>query len=267
MKIHPTAIVDPQAQLGNNVEVGPYACIGPDVKIGDDCVIGHGCHIEGWVTMGSNNILAPYVSLGTPPQDLKYHGQRTELIIGDDNVFREYVTVNLGTPTGNGVTRIGDRNYLMICSHVAHDCVLEDDVILVNSVLLGGHCRVETGAKLMGNSAVNPFVTIGRQAYVGGLTRIVQDVPPFMIVEGNPARVRGVNEIGLSRAGYDPAVIEELWEVYKTIYRTRKLNRTRMYDSLESNPNISPEALYLVEFLRRTQQGVHGRYLESLRHK
>jgi len=267
MKIHRTAIIDPKAELGSNVQVDPYAYIGPDVKIGDDCVIGHGCHIEGWVTMGSNNILSAYVSLGTPPQDLKYHGQRTELIIGDDNVFREYFTANIGTPTGSGITRIGNRNYLMICSHVAHDCVLEDDIILVNSAMLGGHCRVECGAKIMGNSAANPFVTIGKHAYVGGLTRIIQDAPPFMILEGNPARVRGVNEIGLGRAGYDPAVIDELWEVYKTIYRTRKLNRSRLYDSVENNAQSSPEALYLVEFLRRTQQGVHGRYRESLRHE
>ena len=267
MKIHPTAIIDPKAQIGSNVEVGPYAYVGPGATIGDDCVIGHGSHVEGAVTMGRNNVLAPYVSLGTAPQDLKYHGQPTELVIGDDNVFREYVTVNIGTPTGSGVTRIGSRNYLMICSHVAHDCVLEDDVILVNSVLLGGHCHVETGAKLMGNTAVNPFVTVGKQAYVGGLTRVIQDAPPFMILEGNPARVRGVNEVGLSRAGYTPATIEELWEVYKAIYRTRKLNRARIYDTVEGNGASSPEAVYLVGFLRRTQQGVHGRYRESLRHK
>ena len=267
MKIHPTAIIDPKAQIGSNVEIGPYAYVGPCVTIGDDCVVGHGCHVEGGVTMGHNNMLAPYVSLGTAPQDLKYHGQPTELVIGDDNIFREYVTVNIGTPTGSGTTRIGNRNYLMICSHVAHDCILEDDVILVNSVLLGGHVCVEAGAKLMGNTAVNPFVTVGKQAYVGGLTRVIQDAPPFMILEGNPARVRGVNEVGLSRAGYASAVIEELWQVYKAIYRTRKLNRARIYDEVEGNSASSPEAVYLVEFLRRTQQGVHGRYRESLRHK
>jgi UDP-N-acetylglucosamine acyltransferase len=267
MKIHPTAVIEAKARLGANIEVGPHAYVGPEVTVGDDCTIGHGCHIEGRVTMGRNNMLAPYVSLGTAPQDLKYHGQPTELSIGDDNVFREYVTVNIGTPTGSGVTRIGSRNYFMICSHVAHDCIVEDDAILVNSVLLGGHCHVETGAKLMGNTAVNPFVTVGKLAYVGGLTRVIQDAPPFMILEGNPSRVRGVNEVGLSRAGYERDVIEELWEVYKAIYRTRKLNRTRVYGDVQANSASSPEALYLVEFLRRTQQGVHGRYLESLRKK
>lgn len=265
MKIHPTAIVDGQAEIGRNVEIGPYASIGPEVTIDEDCTIGHGCHIEGNVTLGRNNILGPHVVLGTAPQDLKYHGQQTALTIGDDNVLRELVTVNIGTVTGHGTTRIGNRNYLMIGSHVGHDCVLEDDTILVNSVLLGGHCHVESGAKVMGATAVNPFVTIGKQAYVGGLTRIVQDVPPFMVVEGNPARVRGVNEIGLQRAGYEQEVIEQLWEAYKAIYRTKELNRSRIYEAFENDPDASPETVYLVEFLRRSQRGVHGRYLQSLR--
>jgi UDP-N-acetylglucosamine acyltransferase len=265
MKAHPTAVIDPRSQIGKNVDIGPYAHIGPNVTIGDDCIVGHGCHIEGHVTMGRNNHLGPYVALGTPPQDLKYHGQNTELVIGDDNVFREFCTVNIGTVTGNGVTRIGNRNYLMICSHVAHDCVLEHDTIMVNGVLLGGHCHLETGAKLMGAVAVNPFVTVGKHAYIGGMSRIVQDVPPFMIVEGNPARVRGVNEVGLGRAGYDPQVVAQLWESYKAIYRTRELNRSRVYEQIENNPDAPPEVTYLVEFLRRSQKGPHGRYLEGFR--
>lgn len=265
MKTHPTAIVDGQANIGRGVEIGPHACIGPDVTIGDDCVIGHGCHIEGRLTMGSNNILAPYVVLGTPPQDLKYHGQNTELIIGDDNVFREFVTVNIGTVTGNAATRIGNRNYLMICSHVGHDCTLEDDIILVNAVLLGGHCHVETGVTLNGGAAASPFVTIGKLAYISGLSRIVQDVPPFMKVEGYPARVRAVNEIGLQRAGYEQGVIEELWEAYKAIYRAKELNRSAIYDRIENDPNANAETIYLVRFLRRSRESVYGRYLESLR--
>ncbi|MHC4479873.1 MAG: acyl-ACP--UDP-N-acetylglucosamine O-acyltransferase [Planctomycetota bacterium] len=265
MAIHPTAIVEGGAQIGGKVEIGPQAYVGPLVSIGDACVIGHGCHIEGRVTMGSNNLLSPYVALGTPPQDMKYHGQETELIIGADNVFREFVTVNIGTVTGRGATRIGNRNYLMICSHVAHDCVLEDDIILVNAVLLGGHCHVESGAQITGGTAVNPFVTIGKRAYVGGLSRIVQDVPPFLKVEGNPARVRGVNEIGLQRSGYEQAAIDQLWEAYKAIFRTRELNRSPIYDKIEDDPDALPETLNLVRFLRRSRQGTHGRYLESQR--
>ncbi|MHC4591195.1 MAG: acyl-ACP--UDP-N-acetylglucosamine O-acyltransferase [Planctomycetota bacterium] len=265
MKIHPTALVDSAAEVGANAEIGPYAWIGPNVTVGDDCTIGHGCHIEGHVTIGRNNILSPYVMLGTPPQDLKYHGQPTQLIVGDDNVFREFVTINIGTVTGNGLTKIGNRNYLMICSHIGHDCALEDEVILGNGVLFGGHCYVETGAKLMGGTAVNPFVTVGQQCYVGGLSRIVHDVPPFMIVEGNPARARSVNEIGLQRAGHSQKAIDELWDAFKAIYRTRELNRAPIYDVIESKPGACDEAVYLVQFLRRRQEGVHGRYREGLR--
>jgi len=265
MKIHPTAHVDPGAKLGENVEVGLGAYVGPDVTIGDSCILGHGCHVEGNTTLGANNILHPHVCLGTPPQDLKWHGEKTELVIGDDNVFREFVTVNIGTPTGCGVTRIGSRNYLMICSHVGHDCELEDDVILVNAVLLGGHCKVESGAKLMGAAAVNPFVTIGTQAYVGGLTRTIRDVPPYMIVEGNPPKVRRVNDIGLERAGFAQETIEKLNDAFRKIYRTKKLNRMEVFDQIEAEAESCEEVSYLVAFLRRSLEGRHGRYRESLR--
>lgn len=247
------------------MEIGPGAFVGPDVVIGDNCVVGHACHLEGHTHLGKNNILYPHVVLGTPPQDLKYHGEPTELVIGEDNVFREFVTVNIGTPTGAGMTRIGDRNFFMICSHVGHDSEVEDDTILVNAVLLGGHCKLETGAKIMGATALNPFVTVGKEAYVGGLTRTIRDVPPFMIMEGNPAKVRRVNEIGLQRAGYAPEVIEELCEVYKKIYRTKELNRLKVFDEIEKGGSACEETLYLVQFLRRSLQGRNGRYRESLR--
>lgn len=267
MKIHPTACVDAGAEFGTNVEVGQYAQIGPEVRIGDNCSIGHGCHIEGRTHLGNNNILYPYVVLGTAPQDMKYHMEQTQLMIGDDNVFREFVTVNLGTPTGSGVTRIGNRNYFMIFSHVGHDCEIDDDVILVNAVLLGGHCKLESGAKLMGAAALNPFVTVGKLAFVGGLSRIAQDVPPFMIVEGNPAKVRRVNEVGLLRAGYSPHSIERLREAYKRIYRPRnkELNRMKEFREIEASADSSEEMLYLVRFLQRSLQGKNGRYRESLR--
>jgi len=263
--IHPSAQIAAGAELGENVEVGPGAYIGPDVVIGDNCVIGHGAHVEGRTVMGKNNILRPYAVLGTPPQDLKYHGEKTELHIGDDNVFREFLTINTGTTTGCGVTRIGNRNYFMIFSHVGHDCEIEDDTILVNGVLLGGHCKLETGAKLMGAAACNPFVTVGKQAYVGGLSRIVQDVPPFMIVEGNPAKVRRVNDIGLERAGYSQEAIEELNEAFRRIYRTKELNRMKIFAQIEASGNAGEDVLYLVRFLRRALMGRHGRFRESLR--
>jgi len=265
MKIHPTAHIEPSSQIGEDVEIGPEAVIGPEVTIGANCSIGKGCVITGCTCLGSGNILYPYVVLGTGPQDLKYHGERTRLQIGDDNVFREFVTVNIGTTTGEGSTSIGSRNYLMIGSHIGHDCMVEDETIFVNVVLVGGHCRVETGAKLMGAAALNPFVTVGRLAYVGGLSRIVHDVPPYMIVEGNPAKVRGVNEIGLQRAGYPQETIDKLWETYKSIYRTRKLNRMKIFEQIEARQDVCEEVRYLIAFLRRSLQGKHGRFRESLR--
>ena len=265
MSVHPTAHVDPSAELGRDVEVAPYASIGAGVMIGDRCRIGQGTVITGCARLGSHNVIYPYVILGTPPQDLKYHGEQTQLVIGDDNVFREFVTINTGTVTGEGATEIGNRNYFMIASHIGHDCVVQDDTILVNCVLVGGHCVLESGAKLMGAAAVNPFVSVGKQAYVGGLSRIVRDVPPFMIVEGNPARVRGVNEIGLSRAGYSQECIDELAEAYKTIYRTRELNRVRIFDEIESRDDACEEVGYLVRFLRLSLEGRHGRYREGQR--
>ncbi len=265
MNIHQSAIVEPTAEIEYNVEIGPMAYIGPDVKIAGNCKIGYGCYIDANVEVGENNIFYPYAVIGTAPQDLKYHGEDTILHIGHDNVFREYVTVNRGTPTGLGYTRIGSRNVFMISSHVGHDCVVEDDVILVNSVLIGGHCKLETGCKLMGGVAVNPFVSIGKLSFVGGLSRIIQDVAPFMIVEGNPAKVRRINEVGLTRAGYSQQTIKKLDEAYRRIYRTKKLNRKKIFDELNEDRGISDETLYLVNFLERSLEGKHGRYLESKR--
>ena len=265
MKIHPTAVLEPTAELGENVEVGPFAYIGPEVTIGNNSRIGHGCYITGHTEIGENNIFYPYCVIGTAPQDLKYHGEDTKLFVGHDNVFREYVTVNRGTNTGLGYSSIGSRNFFMISSHMGHDCVVEDEVILVNSVLLGGHCGLESGCKLMGGTAVNPFVTVGKLAFVGGLSRIIQDVPPFMIVEGNPAKVRRVNEVGLTRAGYDQEVIKQLDGSFRRIYRNKKLNRKEIFEEIKRDVAASEESLYLISFLKRSLEGRHGRHLESKR--
>ncbi len=267
MNIHPTAIVESGAELGEDVSIAQFSYIGPNVKLGAKCRVGHGCVFEGNTTVGNNNIFYPHCVIGTPPQDMKYHGEDTKLVIGDDNVFREYVTVNRGTPTGLGYTSVGDRNILMISSHIGHDCVVEDEVILVNSVLLGGHCKLESGCKLMGGVAVNPFVTVGKISFVGGLSRIIQDVPPFMIVEGNPAKVRRVNEVGLQRAGFGSKVVKNLDDAYRRIYRTKELNRKKIFEEIQQDSEPSPEALYLVNFLQRSLQGRHGRYLESKRNQ
>jgi len=265
MQIHATAEVDSSATIGEEVEIGARVYVGPGARIGDKCSIGRGSYIAENTHLGENNILYPYVILGTPPQDMKYHGEKTHLLIGDSNVFREFSTINRGTSNGEGETRVGDRNFFMTSSHVGHDCIVEDETIMVNNVQIGGHCHVEDGAKLMGAAAVNPFVTVGKMSYVGGMTRVVRDVPPFMILEGNPAKVRGVNEIGLRRAGYDEEKIDRLSNVYKKIYRTQELNRRKIFDRIESKDETIEEVRYLVQFLQRSLEGRHGRYRESLR--
>jgi len=266
MKIDPSAKVEAGAELAQDVEIGPQVYIGPHVVIGERCSIAHGCHIEGHTRLGAGNRLCPHVVLGTPPQDLKYSGEPTELIVGDDNVFREFVTANIGTVTGRGVTRIGSRNLFMISSHIAHDCVVEDDVVLVNGVMMGGHCRIESGAKLMGGVGMTPFSTVGKMAFLTGMSGVSKDAPPFMISEGRYARVRQVNEVGLQRTGYPREVIEELEDTYRRIFRTKELNRLKVFDEIEAGGNASEETLYLVRFMRRSLEGRHGRYLESLRH-
>jgi UDP-N-acetylglucosamine acyltransferase len=235
------------------------------VTIGEGCRIGHGAHLEGHTKLGRRNVLYPFVSLGTPPQDLKYHDEPTELVIGDENTFREFFTANIGTTTGHRVTRIGNRNLMMISSHIGHDCVIEDDVILVNGVLVGGHCRIERGAKIMGGVGITPFATVGKMAYVTGMSGVARDAPPFMISEGRTARVRGVNEVGLRRAGYSDDVIQDLNRAYKRIFRMAELNRQGVLDRIEAEGDACEETLYLVSFLRRALQGRHGRYLEGQR--
>ncbi|HHT9153285.1 MAG TPA: acyl-ACP--UDP-N-acetylglucosamine O-acyltransferase, partial [Candidatus Hypogeohydataceae bacterium YC40] len=185
--------------------------------------------------------------------------------IGNRNVVRECVTINSGTEVGGGVTRIGDENFFMACSHVAHDCIIEDNVLLANGVLLGGHVKIERNAKLMGLVGVQPFTTIGQYSYVGGLTRIVQDVPPFMMVEGNPARVRHVNVVGLERAGFSQDRIEALKEAFHRLFRPEELKQNKAVEELAEQDGLTPEVRILVNFLRDISKGKSGRYREILR--
>lgn len=266
MKIHRLAIVHPDAVLGKEVEVGPYSIIDKDVTLGDGTVIKNNVTVTGNTILGKNNIIHPNAVLGAEPQDLKYRGEQTSLIMGDNNVVREGVTINKGTAGGGEKTIIGDNNFFMAYSHVAHDCILEDNVLLANGVLLGGHVVVERCAKLMGLVGIQPFVTIGRHAYVGGHARIVQDVPPYVIIEGHPAKIRQVNVIGLEREGFSEVQINAIKEAFREIFRSDKLNRSQILETLEKKDDVSPEIRYLVAFLRNIDKGKYGRYRESLRH-
>ena len=264
MAISKLAVIHPKAELAADVEVGPFCTIGPDVVIGAGSVLHAGVTVVGHTRLGERNVAYPNVCIGTPPQDLSYRGEPTQTIIGDENVFRECVSVHRGTTKDTGITRIGNRCYLMACSHVGHDCDLEDNVIFGNNVLIGGHVHVEAGANINGGAAIHPFSTIGRLAYVGGLTRIVQDVPPFMIVEGHPSRVRGVNTVGMRRAGIPLEVIEAMAKAYRRIYR-RGRPRAEVLDEMSRETGLPDEVLHLCAALGASAAGRSGRYRESLR--
>jgi len=264
MKIHPTAVVHPSARIAEGAEIGPYCLIGENAEVGDGSALTSHIVIGRNVTIGKGNIIYSHAVLGGPPQDLDYRGDSTLLKIGDENIIREFVTINIGTTKGGGLTSVGNRNFLMACSHIAHDCTLEDNVVLTNAVLLAGHIYVERNAVLSGAAACHHFVTIGRYAFVGGLTRIVQDVPPFMIVEGNPSRVRGVNVVGLKRGGFSEERIEALKEAHRRIFRTTKIRMEVLLD-MKNSSDLTPEVEYLVEFLLRAARGKHGRAREALR--
>ncbi len=263
-QIHKTACVAPGADLGDDVLVGPYAVIEAGAVIGDRCTIANHATVCTGVTLGVENQVHPGAVIGGPPQDLKYEAEPTQLTVGDRNLFREAVTVNRGTVQGGGETVIGNDNFLMACCHVAHDCRLGDNVVMSNGVLLAGHVVVEDKAYLCGLAAAHQFATIGRNTYVGGMTRIVHDVPPFMISEGNPQRVRGVNVVGLRRAGFDEEVIEALTSAYRAIWRVEEPYRQALAE-MERRTDNCAEVAHLLEFLRAMEHGVKGRAHEARR--
>jgi UDP-N-acetylglucosamine acyltransferase len=260
------AVISSKARLAADVQVGPFCTIGPDVTIGAGSVLHPGVTILGHTTIGRGNVFFPNVVVGTPPQDISYKDEPTETILGDENVFRENVTIHRGTTKENRVTRIGSHCFFMACSHVAHDCVIGDYVIFGNNVLVGGHAHLENGVNINGGAAIHPFTTVGRLAYIGGLTRIVQDVPPFMIVEGHPSRVRGINTVGMRRAGIPDEVAEAMGRAYRRIYR-RGRPRAEVLEEMESETDLPPEVRTLCEALRSSAAGKHGRYRESLRRR
>src|SRR4030065_112603 len=254
MKIHKSAIVHPDAVLGEEVEIGPFSIIGANVTIGEGTIIKNHVTITGNTSIGKNNVIHPNAVLGAEPQDLKYRGECTFLEMGDNNVVRECVTINAGTAGGGGKTVIGNNNFFMACTHVAHDCIIEDNVLLANGVLLGGHIMVERGAKLMGLVGIQPFATIGRYSYVGGHTRIVQDVPPYVIIEGHPAKIRQVNVVGLEREGFSGEQIDEIKKTFRALFRSDELNRSMALEELEGQNDVSPEIRHLVTFLRNADK-------------
>jgi UDP-N-acetylglucosamine acyltransferase len=262
--IHETAVVASGAELGTDVQVGPYCVIGPRVRVGDRTRIGPQVVIDGVTTIGEDNVIFGQASLGAAPQDLSYRDEPTCLEIGDRNTIREFVTINRGTVKGGGVTMLGNDALLMACCHVAHDCQVGDRALLANNVLLAGHVLVEDDAIINGGAAAHQFVSVGRAAYVGGLTRVIHDVPPFLILEGHPARVRKVNVVGLERLGYSRQEVQPLREAFKEIYRGIE-PRARVLDRLAPVAETNELVRDLIRFLERTGMGAKGRYRESQR--
>ncbi len=214
--IHHTAVVHPAAQIHPTVKVGPYAVIGERVSVGAYTQIGPHVVIDGWTEIGERNQIFAGAAIGLEPQDLKYSGAESLVSIGDGNLIREYVTINRATHAGEA-TRIGNSNLLMAYVHIAHNCVLEDHIVITNSVALAGHVQIESRARLGGILGVHQFVRIGRLAMVGGMSRIDRDVPPFMLVEGNPSRIRSLNRVGLERAGVAPTLLKK---AFRLLYRS-----------------------------------------------
>jgi UDP-N-acetylglucosamine acyltransferase len=262
LNIHPTAVIEDGAELGTGVRVGPFAVIGPRVRLGESVEVMAHAVVEGCTQVGARTRIFPHAVVGGSPQDMKYKGGDTKLVIGERNVLREGVTINTGTELGGGVTRIGDGNVLMANAHVAHDCVLGDHVILANNVMLAGHVCVQDGAILNGGVGIHHFTTIGAYAYVGGLSRITRDVPPFTIVEGHPSRVRGLNVIGLKRARFPEETVRALKEAFRLLYRADLTTRDAIAQ-LKVDFAAVQEVQVLVRFIEASGGGRLGRQGES----
>jgi UDP-N-acetylglucosamine acyltransferase len=245
-KIHPTATVHAKAALGKNVEVGPYTVIGADVKIGDGTKIGAHCVITGWTTVGRDNNILNGVAIGLPPQDVKYKGEKGEVIIGDKNLIREFVTIHLAS--GGGQTVIGNENFIMVHAHIPHNCRIGNQVVIGGYVGLAGYTEIDDQATVGGLAGIHQFVRIGRLTMVGAQSKVTQDIPPFMLVEGNPAQVRGINAIGLSRRGISMDAQSEIKKAFKYIYESGR-SAAEAAKEIKKRLRPLPEIEQIVSFL------------------
>ena len=255
MTLHPTAIIHPKASIAEGVEIGPYSVIGEHVTIGRETRIGPHVLIEGWTTIGERNQIFSFSSIGTAPQDIGYRNEETYLIIGDDNVIRESATVHRATTKEDRKTVIGNRNFLMAYSHVAHDCKLGNNIIMANSAALGGHIVIGDHAILGGIVAVHQFVRIGAYSLIGGQSAVSQDIPPYVSAAGNRAQLYGLNLVGLKRKGFSEQSIANLKKAYKIIFRSG-MTQEEALQKVAEELSSSPEALLLVDFIKSSKRGV-----------
>jgi len=256
MTIHPTAVISPKAEIGKDCEIGPYCVIGPGVVLGDSALLHSHVVIERDTIIGTHCEAFPFSALGGKTQDLKYEGETTQLIIGNHNTFREHVTVHRGTKPETP-THLGDHNLFLVASHVAHECKIGSHTIFSNNATIAGHVIVEDHVIIAGFSAVHQFCRLGQHAMVGGLARIISDVPPFMIVEGHPAATRGINSVGLQRRGFSPEDIKALKTAYKTLFLKKQLNFDKQLELLKEHDDAQNQCVTdLIKFLASTERGI-----------
>ena len=250
--IHKTAIIDSKAKISENVKIGPYSVIGPEVEIGKSTIINSHVNITGKTKIGFNNKIYPFASIGNDPQDLKFKGEETRLEIGHNNIIREYVTINPGTEGGGGLTKIGNNCLFMVSSHIAHDCLVGDNVILANNVPLGGHAHIDDNVIIGGNSAVQQFTRVGKFAMIGGMCGVVRDVIPYGIAHGNRSILQGLNLIGLRRKNIPNKDIITLSEAYKMIFKNENLTENLSNLSREFNKNKL--VVEVIEFIEKDKK-------------
>jgi UDP-N-acetylglucosamine acyltransferase len=254
VQIHPTAIVDAKAEIGPGSVIGPYCIVAAGVVLGAECWLQNHVTLCGPTTAGARNKFYAYCSIGQQTQDLKYQGEPTYLEIGDENTFREFVTVNRST-TAAGKTQLGHRGNFLAYSHIGHDCTVGDTVVFSNNGTLAGHVQVGDHAIMGGLTAVHQFCRLGRYAITGGCSKIVQDVPPFMIADGNPAKVRGINVVGLERSGFPAETIKTIKEAFRLIYRS-KYNTRQALEAMQQELPASAEIIQIVEFIKTSERGI-----------
>jgi len=255
MEIHPAAVVSPGAELGTGVKIGPYSTIGSNVRIGSDSIIGAHVVIEGHTEIGERNRISPFSSIGIAPQDIAYKGEDTRLLIGDDNVIREYVTISRATTKEEWKTVVGNSNYIMAYAYIAHDCYLGDMIIMSNAATLGGHIKIGDHSIIGGLVAIHQFVRIGAYAFIGGMTGIVKDIPPFMITSGSRARLYGINRKGLTRQGFSKEIIGGLKKAYRIIWRQNR-RFSEGIKQVRNEVKSTPELEMLLNFFEGSKRGI-----------
>ena len=253
--IHSTAIVHPKANIADNVEIGPYVIIEKDVRIESGVKVEAHARVKGPTGIGRSSRICSYALIGEDPQDISYRGEPTELVIGENNVIREFSTVNRGTASGKGITVIGSDNYLMAYCHVAHDCIVGDHVIMANAATLGGHCHIKDHAILGGLVGVHQFVNIGEYSLLGGGTIATQDIPPYVLAAGNRAKIYGLNVVGLKRRGFSPDTIYHLKKAYRLLFRSKTPLKKAIAEIRETFPKIK-EIDILLDFVQNSKRGI-----------